>query len=107
MVGGSFVIYVIDRSNTGLTEVDPKFLHSKGLLVANALVCPERGTVPARLANPNSQRNKLKKKKKDKKKKTTNKQTKKKKKKKNNKKHTKKTPLLALMSTWILKTFSR
>ena len=33
-----------------------KFLHKKGLLVAKALVCPETGTVPVRIANPYDQK---------------------------------------------------
>ena len=47
-----FVTGTIDRKKTGIVEVDTKFLHKKGLLVAKALVCPSDGTVPIRIANP-------------------------------------------------------
>ena len=46
-----FPTSTIDRRATGLLETDSKFLHKKGLLVAKALVCPETGTVPVRIAN--------------------------------------------------------
>ena len=52
MLVEGFTTNVIDRHSTGLIEVDTKFLHKKGLLVAKALVCPSAGTVPIRLANP-------------------------------------------------------
>ena len=42
-----------------LIEADTKFLHTKGLLAAKALVCPTTGTVPIRIANPYAQRYKL------------------------------------------------
>ena len=41
-----FVTGTIDRKKTGVVEVDTKFLHKKGLLVAKALVCPLDGTIP-------------------------------------------------------------
>ena len=50
---------IIDRNGTGLIEADTKFLHTKGLLVAKALVCPTTGTVPIRFANPYAQSYKL------------------------------------------------
>ena len=40
MLVEGFTTNVIDRHSTGLIEVDTKFLHKKGLLVAKALVCP-------------------------------------------------------------------
>ena len=46
-----FPTSTIDRRATGLLETYSKFLHKKGLLVAKALVCPETGTVPVRIAN--------------------------------------------------------
>ncbi|MEW8547949.1 MAG: hypothetical protein AB2693_30960 [Candidatus Thiodiazotropha sp.] len=49
----------IDKSGTGLIEADTKFMHSKGLLVAKALVRPTTGTVPVCIANPYSQSCKL------------------------------------------------
>ena len=42
-----------------MIEADVKFLHTKGLLVAKALVCPTTGTVPVRIANPYAQSCKL------------------------------------------------
>ena len=50
---------VIDKSGTGSIEADTKFLHTKGLLVAKALVCLITGRVPARIANPYAQSCKL------------------------------------------------
>ena len=50
---------VIDKSGTGLIEADEKFMHTKGLLVAKALVCPRTGTMPIRIANPFNQSFKL------------------------------------------------
>ena len=50
---------IIDRSGTGQIEADTKFLHSKGLLIAKALVCPTTGTVLIRIANPNAQSKKI------------------------------------------------
>ena len=50
---------VIDKSGTSLMEADTKFLHTKGLLVAKALVCPTTGTVPVRIANPYAESCKL------------------------------------------------
>ena len=47
-----FVTGTVDRRKTGLVEVDTKFLHKKGLLVAKALVCPSDGIIPIRIANP-------------------------------------------------------
>lgn len=41
----------IDKDSTGLLEIDRKFLHTKGLLVAEALACPRIVTVPIRIAN--------------------------------------------------------
>ena len=35
-----------------MVEVDTKFIHKKGLLVAKALVCPSDGIIPIRIANP-------------------------------------------------------
>ena len=55
MLVEGFTTNVIDRHSTGLIEVDTKFLHKKGLLVAKALVCPSNGTVPIRIANPYNQ----------------------------------------------------
>ncbi|MEW8547073.1 MAG: retropepsin-like aspartic protease, partial [Candidatus Thiodiazotropha sp.] len=55
MVVEGFTKDTIDRRSTGLLEVDTKFLHSKGLLVAKALVCPTTGIVPVRIANPYSE----------------------------------------------------
>ena len=55
MLVEGFTINVIDRHKTGLIEMDTKFLHKKGLLVAKALVCPSDGTVPIRIANPYKQ----------------------------------------------------
>ena len=55
MLVEGFTTNVIDRHSTGLIEVDTKFLHKKGLLVAKALVCPSDGTVPIRIANPYKQ----------------------------------------------------
>ena len=52
MVVAGFTTDVIDKRGTGLVEVDTKFLHKRGLLVAKALVCPETGIVPIRIANP-------------------------------------------------------
>ena len=49
----------IDKRGTGLIEADTNFMHTKGLLVAKALVCPTTGTVPIRIANPYSQSCKL------------------------------------------------
>ena len=51
-----FPTSTIDRRATGLLETDSKFLHNKGLLVVKALVCPETGTLPVRLANPYDQK---------------------------------------------------
>ena len=51
--------YTIDKSGTGLIEADTKFLHTKRLLVAKALVCPTTGTVPVRTVNPYAQSCKL------------------------------------------------
>ena len=48
-----------DRRGTGFIEADIKFMHTKGLLIAKALVCPTTGTVPIRIANPYSQSCKL------------------------------------------------
>ena len=39
----------IDKRGTGLIEADTKFMHTKGLLVAKALVCPTTGTGTMRL----------------------------------------------------------
>ena len=50
---------VINKTYIGLLEADTKFLHTKGLLVAKALVCPTTGTVPVRTANPYAQSCKL------------------------------------------------
>ena len=55
MLVEGFTTNVIDRPSTGLIEVDTKFLHKTGLLVAKALVCPSDGTVPICLANPYKQ----------------------------------------------------
>lgn len=55
MVVEGFPKDTIDKRSTGLLEVDTKFLHTKGLLVAKALVCPTTGVVPVRIANPYSQ----------------------------------------------------
>ena len=43
---------IIDRKAAGFLEADTEFLHTKGLLVGKALVCPLTGTVPVRIANP-------------------------------------------------------
>ena len=48
----AYVRGVIDRKGSGVIEADSKFLQTKGLLVAKALVCPLTGTVPVRIANP-------------------------------------------------------
>ena len=50
---------VINKSDTGLIEADKKFMHTKGLLVAKALVCPKTGTMPIQIANPYNQSFKL------------------------------------------------
>ena len=50
---------VIDKRGTGLIEADMKFMHTRGLLVAKALVSPTTGTVPVRIANPYDQSFKL------------------------------------------------
>ena len=49
----------IDKSSTDLIEADTKYLHTKGVLVAKALVCPVTGTVSVRIANPYAQSCKL------------------------------------------------
>ena len=43
---------IIDRKAAGFLEADTNFLHTKGLLVGKALVCPLTGTVHVRIANP-------------------------------------------------------
>lgn len=50
---------VMDKRGTGLIEADMKFMHTRGLHVAKALVSPTTGTVPVRIANPHDQSFKL------------------------------------------------